>query len=52
MDQKSPRNHPFKGVNPTNMLLPHLIPPNPIFGPELSKEIGSLKRKSPFLDVA
>jgi hypothetical protein len=31
-------NHLFKGLGPTNLLFPHLIPPNRIFGPELSKE--------------
>ncbi len=46
-----PINHPFKGLDPTNLLLPHLTPSNHIFGPKLSEEIGFPKRKSPFLNV-
>ncbi len=38
LDQKSPINHPFKGFGPTNLLLPQLTFPNPIFGPELLKK--------------
>jgi hypothetical protein len=37
LDQKSPINHPFKGFNPTDLLLPQLTHLNPIFGPELPK---------------
>jgi hypothetical protein len=44
-------NHSFKGLGPTNLLLPHVIPPNHIFGLELSKETSSPKRKFSFLNV-
>jgi hypothetical protein len=45
LDQKSPINHPHKGFNPINMLLPQLISQNPIFGPKL-EETCFLDRKS------
>jgi hypothetical protein len=44
-------NHPFKGFNPINLLLPHLIPLNLILGPKLSKDIGLPEIKSPFLNL-
>jgi hypothetical protein len=46
-----PINHPFKGLSPIDLLLPHLTPPNRILRPELFKEIGFPERKSPFLNV-
>ncbi len=51
LDNKSPINHMFKGFSPTDLLLPQLIFPNPIFGLELLKETSFLDRKSPFLNL-
>jgi len=38
LDQKSPINHSFKGFGHTDLLLPQLTSPNPIFGPKLPKK--------------
>jgi hypothetical protein len=46
-----PENHPFKGLSPIDLLLPHLTLLNHILRPKLFKEIGFPKRKSPFLNV-
>jgi hypothetical protein len=51
LDQKSPINNPFKGFDPTDLLLPQLTFSNPIFGHELPKKIGFLEKNSPFLNV-
>jgi hypothetical protein len=51
LDNKSPINHLFKGFSPTNMLLPQLTFPNPIFGPKVLEETNFPNIKFPFLNV-
>jgi hypothetical protein len=51
LDQKSRINHLFNGFGPTDLLLPQLTCPNPIFGPKLPKETRFLDKKFPFLNV-
>jgi hypothetical protein len=49
LDKKSPINHSFKGFGRTDLLLPQLTSPNPIFGPKLPKK--QVSQNSPFLNV-
>ncbi len=51
LDQKSPINHPFKGLDPTNLLFRQLTSLNPIFGTRLLEKISFPKRKSLFFNV-